>query len=58
MYQYHHKVKLHETDAAGILFFSHQFEMIHDAYESLLEKIGFGRTWLRWLNKIRLRDKK
>jgi len=42
MHTYQHKVKLHETDAAGILFFSHQFKIIHDAYETLLERIGFG----------------
>lgn len=42
MYTYQTKVKLHETDAAGILFFSNQFKIIHDAYESLLESIGFG----------------
>ena len=42
MFSYKHILKLHETDAAGILFFSHQFEIIHDAYEALLEKIGYG----------------
>ncbi len=42
MYTYQHKIKLHETDAAGILFFSHQLRYVHDAYESLLEHIGFG----------------
>ena len=42
MYTYQTKIKLHDTDAAGLLFFSHQFEMVHDAYESLLERIGFG----------------
>jgi 1,4-dihydroxy-2-naphthoyl-CoA hydrolase len=42
MYTYQTKIKLHQTDAAGLLFFSHQFEIVHDAYESLLEKIGFG----------------
>ncbi len=42
MYIYQTKIKLHETDAAGILFFSQQFKMVHDAYEGLLEKIGFG----------------
>lgn len=42
MYIYKTKIKLHDTDAAGLLFFSHQFELVHDAYESLLEKIGFG----------------
>ena len=42
MYTYQTKIKLHQTDAAGLLFFAHQFSMIHDAYESLLEQIGFG----------------
>ena len=42
MYIYKTKIRLHDTDAAGILFFSHQFEIIHDAYECVLEKIGFG----------------
>jgi len=42
MYTYQTKIKLHQTDAAGLLFFSHQFEIIHDAYEALLETIGFG----------------
>ena len=42
MYVYQTKIKLHETDAAGLLFFSNQFKLVHDAYESLLEKIGFG----------------
>jgi len=42
MYTYQTKIKLHETDAAGLLFFSNQFKIMHDAYESLLETIGFG----------------
>lgn len=42
MFTYQTKIKLHETDAAGLLFFSHQFKIVHDAYESLLETIGFG----------------
>jgi len=42
MFTYQTKIKLHETDAAGLLFFSNQFKIIHDAYESLLESIGFG----------------
>jgi len=46
MFVYRHVLKLHETDAAGILFFSHQFTFIHDAYEALLEKIGFGFPFL------------
>ncbi len=42
MHTYKTKIKLHETDAAGLLFFSHQLKLMHDAYESLLEKMGFG----------------
>ena len=42
MFTYQTKIKLHDTDAAGLLFFSHQFEIIHDAYEALLEDIGFS----------------
>ncbi len=42
MYIYQTKIKLHQTDAAGLLFFSTQFDIVHDAYESLLENIGFG----------------
>ncbi len=46
MFHYKHTIKLRETDAAGLLFFSHQFSMIHDAYEALLEKIGFSFAYL------------
>ena len=51
MYTYQTKIKLHETDAAGLLFFSNQFKIIHDAYESLLETIGFG-----FADLIRIKD--
>lgn len=33
---------MHDTDAAGILFFANQFKMIHDAYENLLEEFGWS----------------
>ena len=42
MFTYSTTIKLHETDAAGLLFFSNQFKLLHDAYEALLESIGFG----------------
>lgn len=42
MFTYQHKLKLHETDAGGILFFSNQFKIVHDAYECVLENIGFS----------------
>lgn len=33
-------VQLHDTDAAGILFFARQFYFAHDAYEELLRHWG------------------
>lgn len=33
-------VRLHDTDAAGLLFFAHQFFYAHDIYEDLLRAIG------------------
>ena len=42
MFTYKTQIHLHDTDAAGILFFAHQFTIIHDAYEQLLEKLGFS----------------
>jgi 1,4-dihydroxy-2-naphthoyl-CoA hydrolase len=39
---YRTQIRLHDTDAAGILFFAHQFSIIHDAYEQVLEKMGFS----------------
>ena len=42
MYTYKTVVKLHDTDAAGLIFFSNQFKMVHEAYETLLESIGLG----------------
>ena len=38
---YSTKIKLHETDAAGFIFFSNLFKIAHDAYEFLLAEIGF-----------------
>ena len=42
MFQYTTTIKLHETDAAGLLFFTNQFKLMHDAYEQLIESLGFG----------------
>lgn len=42
MFTYKMTVKMHDTDAAGIIFFGHQFAMVHDAYEEFLESIGFS----------------
>jgi 1,4-dihydroxy-2-naphthoyl-CoA hydrolase len=40
MFTYETSVKLHDTDAAGLLFFAHQFTLAHDAYELFMESIG------------------
>ena len=42
MFTYKTQIRLHDTDAAGLLFFANQFTLVHDAYEKLLQKIGFS----------------
>ena len=34
------RVRLHDTDMAGILYFPRQFRFVHDALEDFLESIG------------------
>jgi 1,4-dihydroxy-2-naphthoyl-CoA hydrolase len=35
-------IRLHQADAAGIVFFANYFEIAHDAYEAFMQSIGFG----------------
>ena len=42
VFSYTTKIRLHDTDAAGIIFFANQFKLIHDAYEEFLEMLGIG----------------
>src|SRR5580692_286582 len=42
MFTYTTKIRLHDTDAAGIIFFANQFKIVHDAYEDLLESFGWS----------------
>ena len=42
MFEMTTSVRLHDTDAAGLLFFAHQFRIAHDAYESFMEQIGYS----------------
>lgn len=42
MFVYKTQIRLHDTDAAGLLFFANQLVLVHDAYEKLLQKIGFS----------------
>jgi 1,4-dihydroxy-2-naphthoyl-CoA hydrolase len=39
-FRYSFRVRLHDTDAAGRLFFGHLFRHAHDAYESLMAHVG------------------
>lgn len=41
MYVHQTVVRLHHTDAAGLLFFAEQFRLVHDALESFMESIGY-----------------
>jgi len=34
-------IALHDTDAAGVLFFAHLFRHAHDAYEAWMATLGF-----------------
>jgi len=42
MFKLETSVKLHDTDAAGLLFFASQFLFAHDAYEAYLNSQGLG----------------
>lgn len=42
MFEYNYKITMADTDAAGVLFFANQFKIIHEAYESLLDVIGYS----------------
>ncbi|WP_295399706.1 acyl-CoA thioesterase [uncultured Thiocystis sp.] len=34
-------IRLHDTDAAGLLFFGHLFRHAHDAFEAFMATLGF-----------------
>ncbi len=40
-FEYAISIRLHDTDAAGRLFFAHLFRHAHDAYEALMSSLGF-----------------
>lgn len=40
VYETELQVKLHDTDAAGVLFFAHLLRHAHDAYETFMAGIG------------------
>ena len=40
-FEHRFRVALHDTDAAGVLFFGHLFRHAHDAYEAWMAGLGF-----------------
>ncbi len=42
MFKHQVTVRLHDTDAAGVLYFAHQFRIAHEAYEAFMAAAGFG----------------
>ncbi len=46
MFISYNKVRMHDTDMAGILYFAKQFRFVHDALEDLVEKEGFSFDYL------------
>lgn len=39
-------VKLHDTDAAGVVFFANYFRIAHTAFEALMTSIGVGLDYI------------
>ncbi len=42
MFTHATNVKLHQTDAAGLLFFGNYFMLAHDAYQAFVESTGYS----------------
>lgn len=42
MFIAHNKVRMHDTDMAGILFFANQFRFVHDALEDFVASEGIS----------------
>ena len=41
MFTHRLTIQLHHTDAYGIIFFANQFKFCHDAFQALLDELGF-----------------
>lgn len=48
------RVRLHHTDAAGVIFCSRLLELAHEAYEALLEQVGLGLDRILAQGRLRL----
>lgn len=46
MFISYNKVRMHDTDMAGILYFAKQFRYVHDALEDFIESEGFSFDYL------------
>lgn len=46
MFEHQSSIKLHDTDAAGLLFYGRQFFIVNDVYEHFLEQTGFSTAYL------------
>ncbi|MDH4156640.1 MAG: acyl-CoA thioesterase [candidate division Zixibacteria bacterium] len=46
MYTWDTTVKLHQTDAAGIVFYGNYFRIVHDAYEAFMGSLGFDFNYI------------
>ena len=46
MYKTEAKIKLPDTDAAGILFYGNYFKLAHEVYESFMEEIDFSLSYV------------
>ena len=42
MFTFNTTIKMHEVDAAGVLFFANQLKLVHDAYEAFLNASGLA----------------
>ena len=46
MFETKTNIKLHDTDAAGMLFFANHFRIAHTAYEAFMKSIGCGLDYI------------
>lgn len=41
-FSYRHRLKLAQTDAGGVVFFAQSLVIAHDAWEAVLDEVGFS----------------
>ena len=46
MFETQTNVKLHDTDAAGVVFFANYFRIAHTAFEAFMKSIGCGVDYM------------